>query len=146
MINKKEDTTKNANHKGEEFRIVHLEEDAEMIKIPCCSSLKITSKGRTKLLYRFLLGEYRLVSGKNTKAMYKKRGQNQLYISRPKSHSARLLYSWGVSHTPEAKWGYIRSGKTAPCPDMAGEWMVYLRSSKRWTRDTTLSVKCKPRF
>ena len=129
---------------GKEVKAVFLEEDAEIIQISCCKSLKISSRGKTKKLYAFLLGEYNLVAGTHTKPIYKKTGLMHLYLFQPVPSRAGVVYSWGVSHTPEARWGYVRSGRAAACPGMAGQWKVYDENSKRWTRDMTLFVKCKP--
>ena len=124
--------------------IHYIEEDAEIIEMVCCKSIRISSRDRTKILYQFLLGEYKMVEREFMKPIYVKEGNRKLYLSQPVSQSRILGYSWGVSHTPEAKWGYVRSSKASACPDMAGQWKVYDKNMKRWSRDLTLSVTCGP--
>ena len=124
--------------------IYEIEEDAETIEIDCCKSIRISSTASTKLFYPFLLGEYKMEKRESKKPIYVKAGQRTLYLSQPVSHSRVLGYSWGVSQTPEAKWGYVRSNKASACPAMEGQWMVYDRKINKWTKDITLSVKCGP--
>ena len=111
-------------------------EDVELIKIACCTTLTITSKTKTRLYYPFILGNYSLVP-LDRKTVYKKIGEKPQYLSRPVAG-----YSWGVSSMPGARWGYVRSSKAAPCPHMAGHWLVYHRGIKRWVRDWSFTVQC----
>jgi hypothetical protein len=126
-------------------RKIHtLEQDVEIIQMICCKSITISSQGRTKTLYPFLPGEYKMMSTDSLNPIFVKKGSRKLFLSKPVSESNIVGYSWGVSQAPEAKWGYVRSTKSSACPDMAGMWKVYDRISNMWTRDLTLTVTCGP--
>ena len=117
-----------------------VEEDAE--QVPCCDNIKISSKEKVMEMYPFLLGDYKQIESKSNRNLYSKSGKQQLYLSLPKSAGQVRGYTWGVSQSPEAKWGYIRSSKGSSCPTMAGQWKVFDRNTKKWVVDNTLQVVC----
>ena len=113
---------------------VSWREDVELIRIACCKTVTISSKTKTKQMYPSILGTYTLLEGEDRELLYQK---SPHYLSRPASG-----HVWGVSTVPRGGWGYIRSAKAAPCPDMAHSWMVYDDKARRWFRDRSLSVSC----
>ena len=107
----------------------------------CCKSIKISSSGRARHLYPSIMGDYRMV-GKNKKTpIYIKTG-DRIFLYKPERENRTLGYSWGVSHSPLARWGFIKSTLAGGCPDMGGGWRVYDRKMRRWAKDITMIVKC----
>ena len=105
----------------------------------CCKSIKISSSGRTRHLYPFILGDYKITERKSNTPIYNKQ---DLFLFKPARESSLHSYSWGVSRSPLARWGYIRSSLAGGCPDMGGRWKVYDGKMNRWAKDITLVVKC----
>ena len=103
----------------------------------CCGHVTISSEGLAKSLYPHILGDYKHI-GHNT---YIKPSNRPVYLNQP-SYRGRSGYSWGVSQSQLARWGYIRSGYTSPCPTRAGVWKVFNRYTKTWVLDNTLQVLC----
>ena len=93
--------------------------------------------------YPSFLGKYRKTNIPFNRPIYAKDSLPVRYLSQPQSDKQVLGYSWGVSQTPEAKWGYIRSSKASTCPTMAGKWKVFDKRSRRWLVDNTLKVVCQ---
>ena len=89
-------------------------------------------------MYPHILGDYKHVDS----STYTKPGATPLYLTKPEAKGLVWGYTWGVSQSAEAKWGYIRSRYTSPCPTMGGQWKVFDRDTKRWAVDTTLKVVC----
>ena len=103
----------------------------------CCGHVTISSEGLAQSLYPYILGDYKHI-GHNT---YIKPSTRPVYLNQP-PYSGRSGYSWGVSQSQGARWGYIRSGYTSPCPTRAGVWKVFNRYTKTWVLDNTLQVLC----
>ena len=103
----------------------------------CCGHVTISSEGVAQSLYPHILGDYKHI-GHNT---YIKPSTRPVYLNQPE-HSGRSGYSWGVSHSQGARWGYIRSAYTSPCPTRAGVWKVFNRYTKIWVLDSSLQVLC----
>jgi len=115
-------------------------EEVEMI---CCKVVRVQSTAKVAQVYPSILGEYRKTKMPSDRPIYAKLGSPMRYLSQPQSDKHVLGYSWGVSQTPQAKWGYIRSSKAGPCPTMAGKWKVFDKETKRWLVDKTLKIVCK---
>ena len=117
--------------------------DSEETDNICCDVVIVISTDTVANFYPAILGEYRKTNLGTTLPIYAKGSTPVQYLSQPQSDGEVLGYSWGVSPAPEAKWGYIRSSKSAPCPTMAGQWKVFHKGTNRWGVDTTLKVVCK---
>ena len=113
------------------------------VDVTCCRIVNIISRGLVSQVYPTIMGEYRRTKMPSDRPIYAKMGSPMRYLSQPQSDQQVLGYSWGVSQTPKAKWGYIRSSKAGPCPTLAGKWKVFDKNSKRWLEDTTLQIVCK---
>ena len=113
-------------------------EDSGKAESACCGHIKISSEGKVRAMYPHILGDYKHVES----SYYVKPGPKPLFLTKPEPTELVLGYTWGVSQAAEAKWGYIRSGYTSPCPTMEGQWKFFDRNTKRWEVDTTLQVLC----
>ena len=111
------------------------EEDFETI---CCAHIKISSTGKVQAMYPFILGDYMYINS----STYIKQVGKLLYLTKPEPTALIWGYTWGVSLSAKAKWGYIRSGYNAPCPTIAGMWTVFDKITRRWVVDTTLHLEC----
>ena len=138
----KEQTTKTVEFFNDIFHPVTENIDSDKVDTVCCEFVSITSSDTLANLYPNILGEYRKTYQGTFQPIYAKYSNTVQYLSQPKSDSDVLDYSWGVSPTPEAKWGYISSSKSAPCPTMAGQWKVFHKDTKRWVVDKTIKVIC----
>ena len=69
-------------------------------------------------------------------------GQPEMFLIQPETTGYTWAYTWGVSSSMEAKWGYIRSTRAKPCPTWTGMWMVFDKNSKTFVVDDTLQVEC----
>ena len=108
------------------------------MKNGCCGHIKIRSSGLVRAMYPHILGDYKHVDS----ITYIKPSTRPVYLSQPEPTGLVWGYTWGVSQARGARWGYIRSGHTSPCPTRAGTWKVYHRLTKTWVMDTTLQVLC----
>ena len=108
------------------------------MKNGCCGHIKIRSSGLVRAMYPHILGDYKHVDS----ITYIKPSTRPVYLSQPEPTGLVWGYTWGVSQARGARWGYIRSGHTSPCPTRAGTWKVYDRLTKTWVMDTTLQVLC----
>ena len=109
---------------------IEEEEDSESI---CCDHIRISSEGKVRAMYPHILGDYQYYDP----LYYIKPGSTKpLYLTQPKATGHVWGYTWGVTLSLEARWGYIRSGYSAPCPTMAGQWKVYDKVSKGSVPDT----------
>jgi hypothetical protein len=92
----------------------------ERENITCCDRIRISSSELVSEMYPFILGQYKNIQRKSKKRVYIKEGRRQLFLSQPESAGQVRGYSWGVNHSPTAKWGYIRSSKSYACPTLPG--------------------------
>jgi len=120
-----------------------VETSREEVEVICCKIVSIVSQDKVAQVYPTILGDYRRTKIVSERPIYAKLGAPIRYLSQPQSDTHVLGYSWGVSQTPKAKWGYIRSSKAGPCPTLAGKWKVFDRDTKRWIEDSTLQIVCK---
>jgi hypothetical protein len=138
-----EETTQKKQFYEDVTDIIVVEKDTEDVEILCCEIVKMISTGKVVKAYPSILGEYRKTNIPSNRPIYAKDSPPIRYLSQPQSDKQVLGYSWGVSQTPEAKWGYIRSSKAGTCPTMAGKWKVFDKGSRRWLVDNTLKVVCQ---
>ena len=119
-------------------------EDVERVKIDCCDVVEVYGGQKLKKMYPTIIGVYRKTKIPSFRPTYVKITPPTVYISQPEVHknSPVLGYSWGLSKSPQAKWGYIRSTRTGACPTMAGRWKIYNKISQRWEEDDRLRVRC----
>ena len=125
------------------FLTTETAEDSEIVDWNniCCKSIKISSSGRARHLYPSIMGDYRMVGKKSKTPIYINTG-DRIFLYKPERENRTLGYSWGVSHSPLARWGFIKSTLAGGCPDMGGGWRVYDRKMRRWAKDITMIVKC----
>merc|ERR1712142_210416 len=99
-------------------------EDVERVKVDCCDVIKVYGGQKFKKMYPTIAGVYRKTKIPSFRPTYVKITPPTVYISQPEvqKNSPVLGYSWGLSKSPQAKWGYIRSTRTGACPTMAGRW------------------------
>ena len=107
----------------------------------CCKSIKISSSGRARHLYPSIMGDFKMVGRSSKTPIYIKPGE-RIFLYKPERENHTLGYSWGVSHSPLARWGFIKSTLAGGCPDMGGGWRVYDRKMRRWAKDITMVIKC----
>jgi hypothetical protein len=122
------------------------EKDAEKEGIPCCGHIKISSSRKVREMYPFILGDYKQIESKSPQTIYVKPAKKPMFLTQPENTGLVWGYTWGVSLSAEAKWGYIRSGYTSLCPTMAGQWKVFDKDTKRWVVDMTLQVVCSDKL
>ena len=73
-------------------------------------------------------------------------GKPKLFLMQPEAPGITWAYSWGVTKSMEARWGYIRRAKAKPCPTWAGGWMVFDKNARTFVVDETLQVECSLYF
>ena len=110
------------------------------VEIACCEIISISSQGKTKEMYPFILGEYK--QNKENLNSFVKIELPKLFLMQPETISNTWAYTWGVSRSTDVRWGYIRSARAKPCPTWAGSWMVYDRNLRAFVVDKTLQVAC----
>ena len=116
-----------------------VEDDVETT---CCGQVIISSYAEVREMYPFILGIYKQRETQHPVNLFMKSGTSEIFLIQPETTNLVWGYTWGVSRSPEAKWGYIRSTSSAACPTMAGKWKVFDNSRKRWVMDQTLRVEC----
>ena len=114
------------------------------VEIACCERIKISSQGKTKEMYPFVLGDYKQY--KQNINSFIKIGQPEMFLIQPETTGYTWAYTWGVSSSMKAKWGYVRSVRAQPCPTWAGGWMMYDKNTKTFVVDETLKVECSTAF
>ena len=112
----------------------------EDVEIACCETIRISSEEKTKKLYPFILGDYDRNSLNLTS--FVKTDNPKLFLMQPETPGHTWAYTWGVSRSMEARWGYIRSSRAKPCPTWAGMWMVFDKNKNKFVVDRTLRVRC----
>ena len=124
------------------FNPVPWIEIEDEIETTCCGQLIISSYGEVREMYPFILGIYKQRETQHPANLFLKTGTPAMFLIQPETTNLVWGYTWGVSRSPEAKWGYIRSASNAVCPTMAGKWKVFDKNSQRWVMDQTLKVEC----
>merc|ERR1712150_263730 len=110
----------------------------------CCDRIRIFSTGAASRYYPFLMGNYDKVmlqfEGKMFLA-YQKSDRSSLFVTKPTTDEFQF-YNWGVSRSPLARWGYLRSSYGGRCPTRSGEWKVYQAERQTWRPDYSLTLSC----
>ena len=112
------------------------------VEFYCCGRIQISSYGLVEEMYPFILGNYEQIETNHQQITFVKTGPPKMFLIQPETTEHVWGYTWGVSRSAKAKWGYIKSSSISPCPTMAGRWKVYDQNIKRWVMDKTLLVEC----
>ena len=109
----------------------------------CCSKIRISSHGKVKEMYPFVLGIYEKMDTKDSQNIFVKSDlPEEMFLIQPKTTEWVWGHTWVVSQSDEATRGYIRSTGYLAFPNMAGRWMVYYKNMKTWDSDYTLRAFC----
>ena len=119
-------------------------EEPEPAYITCCNKMRISSEGRVREMYPHVLGEYIMMKNTSGRTSYSKAGSLEMFLTQPETAELGKWYAWGVTGSPGATWGYLRSTRLPLCPARAGPWKMFDRNTKRWVLDHTLQVVCFP--
>ena len=118
--------------------------ESEPAYITCCNKMRISSEGRVREMYPHVLGEYQRMENQSGRTSYSKAGSLEMFLTQPETAELGKWYAWGVTGSPGATWGYLRSTRLPLCPARAGPWKMFDRNTKRWVLDHTLQVVCFP--
>jgi hypothetical protein len=61
------------------------EKDAEKEGIPCCGHIKISSSGRVREMYPFILGDYKQIESKSPQTIYVKPAKKPMFLTQPEN-------------------------------------------------------------
>ena len=146
-FSKNENNDEDVENGGESILLTHNWKwinQGKDVELVCCEILSIISQGKTKEMYPFILGDYKQIK-ENPKG-FLKIGQPKMFLMQPETPGYTWAYTWGVTRSLEARWGYIRSARAKPSPTWAGGWMVFDKNTRTFVVDETLQVECSVSF